>query len=384
MARIVVSGYMIRYPLAGSLLAYFHYVLGLRRLEHRVTYIEESGWEGSCYDPLTNASGNSPQSGLAILRDVLARHDLDVPVYYVDRAGGAVYGGSRADVRRELADADLLLNLGGVCWLDEFALCRHRILIDMDPLFTQAGLFASKILGDYHVHLSYGMNIGRPGCTIPTSGYAWRGTVPPVVPELWSACPPGKVFTTIAQWSSYGAVEHEGESYGQKDVEFLRLLHVPRSMQQPLELALSGGSNDLWKQLELAGWSIIDGGNISRDLDRYRRYVCGSRGEFSAAKQAYVKTRSGWFSDRTVCYLAASRPVVIQDTGQSDWMSVGRGVLTFSTPEEAVDCLARVNADYDEHSRTARQIAMELFDYRRVLPRLMDTASTASPEEASS
>src|SRR3954466_15981977 len=218
MAKIVVSGYMIRYPLSGLLLAYFQYVLGLHRLGHEVIYIEESGWPGSCFDPATCRFSNDPRPGIKRLRALLAQFDASsIQIYYVNRESGAVHGGTSADVRRDMAEADALLNLGGVCWLDEFMLCRHRIFLDMDALFTQVGLFGAKLLGDYHVHLSYGMNIGKPQCTIPTAGYEWRGTVPPVIPELWSPAPPAEAFTTVAHWSAYGGVEYDGKTYGQKD-----------------------------------------------------------------------------------------------------------------------------------------------------------------------
>jgi hypothetical protein len=371
MAKIVVSGYMVRYPLGGLMLAYFHYLLGFHRLGHRVVYIEESGWPQSCYDPETDSPSSDPQPGLKVVRALLEQHDLPIPVYYVDRATGETNGGTRDDVRRELAESDVLLNLGGVCWLDEYSLCRKRILLDMDPLFTQVDFFANKVLGDYHVHLSYGMNIGRPGCTVPTMDYTWRGTVPPVACELWSGKPPGEVFTTVATWSGYGQLEYQNQTYGQKDVEFQRLIDLPKHTPQPLEIVMSGGE-EIRDNFRAAGWSILDSGDITRNLDRYMNYVRGSRGEFSAAKNAYVKTRCGWFSDRTVCYLASSRPVAIQDTGIADWLPTGRGVLTFSTLAEAADCLARINADYETHSRAARELATQYFDYRTVLPRILD------------
>src|SRR5437763_9199581 len=152
MAKIVVSGYMIRYPLSGLLLAYFQYVLGFHRLGHEVVYIEDSGWPGSCFDPQTCKFSDDPRPGIRTLRALLAQHNASIKIYYVNRETGTVHGGTSDDIRRDMADADLLLNLGGVCWLDEFMLCRHRVFLDMDPLFTQVGLFGAKLLGDYHVH----------------------------------------------------------------------------------------------------------------------------------------------------------------------------------------------------------------------------------------
>ncbi len=373
MARIVVCGYMIRHPSPGNLLAFFHYVLGLRRLGHDVLYLEESGWSYSCYDPVTGDYGDDPGAGLRIVRALMAEHAVPSPVCYVNRDSGHVEGVDWAEVKRMLAAADLLLNVGGVCWLPEFTLCRRRALIDMDPLFTQAGRFGAWLLNEHHVHFSYGVNIGRPGCTIPTAGVDWLPTVPPVVPELWegASAAPNAPLTTIANWSAYGAITYQGEHYGQKDEEFLRLLDLPSRTSQRLELALSGADPEVLEQLRAAGWMIRNSGEVNTDMPAYQAYISSSRGEFSAAKHAYVKTRSGWFSDRSVCYLAAGLPVIVQDTGFSDWLPTGRGVLGFSSVEEAADCIERVNGKYLAQRHAARGIAERTFSHTVVLPRLL-------------
>jgi len=258
----------------------------------------------------------------------------------------------------------------------------------MDPLFTQVGQFGAWMLDDHHVHFSYGTNIGRPGCTIPTAGIDWLPTVPPVVPDIWQVREPGhaaeanggasdNAFTTVANWSAYGAVTYRGERYGQKDEEFLRLLDLPSQTKARLELALSGASSEEMARLQGAGWSVRNAGEVSADIPTYQAYIAGSRGEFSAAKHAYVKTRSGWFSDRSVCYLAAGRPVVLQDTGFSDWLPTGRGIVAFSSTRDAADCLERVAAEYPEHCRAAAQIVAKVFSYDVVLPQLLEYALEA-------
>jgi hypothetical protein len=376
MARIVVCGYMLRHPVAGNLFAFFHYVLGLCRLGHEVVYLEESGgWENSCYDPVRQTYSDNPDPGFAIVRAVMVRTGAEVPLGYVHRESGTVRGMQQEMLRQTLREADLLLNVGGLCWLPDFLLCRRRALVDMDPLFTQVGRFGGGVLGEHHVHFSYGANIGRPGCTAPSAGFHWLPAVPPVVPDLWQGVPPREAapFTTVASWNAYGSVTYQNEAYGQKDQEILRLLDLPARTSQGLELALSGGL-DVRARLRAAGWSVRDGAEVSQDVDTYRAYIAGSRGEFSAAKHAYVKSRSGWFSDRSVCYLAAGLPVILQDTGVSDWLPTGHGVLAFSSPDEAVDCLERVTADYPTHCRAAREIAASVFDYRVALPRLLEAA----------
>jgi hypothetical protein len=308
---------------------------------------------------------------------LFGEHRLDVPLSYVDRDSGTVHGTDWEELKRTLAAADLLLNVGGVCWLPEFGLCRRRALIDMDPLFTQVGRFGAWLLDDHHVHFSYGANIGRTGCTVPTAGVDWLPTVPPVVVDLWDGpvASSNGAFTTIANWSAYGDVIHQGERYGQKDEEFLRLLDLPGHTAQPLELVLAGVPEEVRERLRRAGWLVRGAGEpVGTEVPAYRAYIKSSRGELSAAKHAYVTTRSGWFSDRSVCYLAAGRPVVVQDTGFGDWLPTGRGVLAFSSVDEAADHLERVNAEYDAHRRAALEVAARMFAHDVVLPRLVDAA----------
>ena len=378
MARIVVCGYMIRHPVAGNMLAYFQYILGLCRLGHQVVYVEESGWPRSCYDPQTQRYGDDPAAGLRATRALFAACGLSVPVYYVNRASGQAVEGSRAAVEAALEDADLLLNVGGVCWLPAFRRCRRRALIDMDPVFTQLGQFGGALLAEHHTHFSYGANIGRPGCGIPTAGVAWRPTAPPVVPEFWAAgpAPPDAPFTTIANWRAYGAGRQGEILYGQKNKEFLRLGALPARVPQALELALAGAGPAVVRRLTAAGWAVRDARGISGDVDAYQAYIRGSRGEFSVAKHAYVITHSGWFSDRSVCYLASAARL-LQDTGFGDWLPTGEGVLTFSSVEEAAASIRRMNADYKAHCRAAREIAEQVFSYRRVLPKLLEAALDA-------
>ena len=378
MARIVVCGYMIRHPLAGNLMAYFQYLLGLRRLGHDVMYLEESGWSSSCYDPERQAYGEDPSTGLRKVHELMALCGVDIPVCYVHRESGRTWGMEPVEMRRVISGADLLLNVGGVCWLADFLLCERRALVDMDPFFTQVGRFASEGLDEYQVYFTYGANIGGADCHIPTNGKTWLATVPPVAPEIWAANPTvseephDAAFTTVANWSAYGAVEYQGARYGQKDQEFLGLGDLPRKSGHKLQLALSNADSDAVRRLERSGWLLVDAAEVSKDIETYRNYITESRGEFSVAKNAYVRTNSGWFSDRSVCYLAAGRPVIMQDTGFSDWLPTGEGVLAFSTVDEALACIERVNSRYSVNCRTARELAEEVFSYKVVLPAMLE------------
>ncbi len=375
---------MVRHPVAGNMFAFFHYVLGLHRLGHQVAYLEEVGWPNSCYNPADRTHSDDPSEGLRRTHALMRTYGVDIPIIYVDKASGRVEGASWEDVKGILSAADLLLNIGGVCWLPEFRLCHRLALVDMDPLFTQARRFGAEGLANYHTYFSYGVNIGQPDCVIPTMGINWLATVPPVALDLWHGATASSdaPLTTIANWTAYGPVTHEGERYGQKDEEFLRILNLPDLTPQRLELAVSGASAQVMERFKSAGWSARDGDAVSLDTATYRAYICSSRGELSVAKNAYVKTRSGWFSDRSVCYLAAGLPVILQDTGFSDWLPAGQGVLAFTSVGEAADCIQKVNSDYAGHRRTAREIAERVFDYRVVLPRLLDTALATSQAAA--
>jgi hypothetical protein len=389
--KIIVAGYMIRYPLAGMMMAFFHYLLGLSRLGHRIIYVEESGWPDACYDPWTGGYSNDPSAGLNALMRLAERFGLDSTTFcYVDRETGETSGISMGNLRGHLASADLLLNIGGTCSLPEFELCRRRALIDMDPVFTQAGRFGGRDLSEYDAHFSYGANIGFPECSVPDAGLHWYPTIPPVVPELWSdqADQPAESasLTTVCNWSAYGAIEYAGEHYGQKDEEFMRLGDMPRRSRELLELALSGADAAVQAKLREWGWKLRDATEVTIDFDAYADYIDRSRAEFSVAKHAYVRTQSGWFSDRSVCYLASGRPVVLQDTGIGRWLPASPAVLTFSTPEQALECLESMRSDYRLRCRSARDLANDLFGSEVVLPKLLETAfsSVSVPARADS
>jgi hypothetical protein len=376
MALVVVTGYMIRHPVAGNVWAFFHYVLGLKLLGHKVIYLEESGWSNSVYNPWKQEWQEDPQVGIDVVRGLITEHHIEVPVYYVNRESGQTTGGTWSEIKQALREADLLINIGGVCWLPEFRLCRRRVLIDMDPFFTQIGKFGSEGITEYHAYFSYGGNIGKTDCPIPTLGIDWHPIVPPVVPEVWEGVSPDgdAPLTTFANWKAYGNVTYEGEEYGQKKEEFLRILHLPEYTSQKLDLALAGVSDEETAQLEKAGWLIRSAEEVGVKLESYKNYILNSRGEFSVAKNAYVKTNSGWFSDRSVCYLAAGLPVIVQETGFSNFLPTGRGILSFSTLAEAAQAIGSVNSDYSEHRNAAREIAENVFGYRVVLTKILEAA----------
>jgi hypothetical protein len=216
-------------------------------------------------------------------------------------------------------------------------------------------------------HFTFGANIGTPACAVPTSGFSWHHTWQPVVMDLWhSSEPPGDRFTTVMTWK----IESFTDVDGNKDREFVKFIDLPSRTTSRFELAVNGPQ----QLLRAHGWPTVDAMGVSRSLWDYRRFIQRSRAEFGVAKHAYVAHRSGWFSDRTECYLAAGRPAVVQDTGWSAHLPSGTGLIGFVTPEEAIEALARVEADYETHARRAAEIAKEHFDASRVLPRFLEVA----------
>jgi hypothetical protein len=313
--------------------------------------------------------------GVLMLRDAMQRFDLAERWVYRD-ARQTYHGLPACEAHEAIIQSDLLVNLSGVTWFDGFEHITRRVFIDEDPAFTQ---FRATRDNEYrnllksHQHLySYGHNIGQPACTIPTGELCWQPGCQPIVLGEWQTQFDVRYesFTTVMSWNAYGNVEYEGEVYGQKSHEFPKVMGLPHRVQQRFELAVSGEDVPT-RELAERGWMISDPLWVSRTIDSYRNYIQRSRGEFSVAKQAYVKTRSGWFSDRSAAYLASGKPVVLQDTGYSSWLPVGEGLLSFTNLDEAAAAVEAVNSDYVRQCRGARLIAEEYFDAHRVLGEML-------------
>jgi hypothetical protein len=288
---------------------------------------------------------------------------------------GGYHGRSAEEVRRWCADADLFLNLSGGCWFwrDEYRRIPRKAFIDSDPGFTQLAIAKQvpwyvEFFEGFDRHFTFGANIGTPASTVPTGPFRWRHTWQPITLDQWETeLAPRDRFTSVMTWQ----IESFTDVGGNKDQEFIRYLDLPARTSQPFELAVNGPR----ALLEEHGWGPVDAMGVSRTPWEYRDFIHRSRAEFGVAKHTYVATRSGWFSDRTQCYLASGRPALVQDTGWTDHLPHGEGLLAFATPEEALAGIDRINGDYARHARRAREIAREHFDARRVLGRLLEEVS---------
>jgi len=263
---------------------------------------------------------------------------------------------------------------------EEHLKCPVRIFVDTDPVFEQAKVASGnadslEYLGLHTHHFTYGENLGEADCPIPLSHFQWRKTRPPIALEFWPvptdrSC---RRFTTIATWHNRGKnVCFRGDTYHwSKHLNFLRLADLPMRTPQELELAVEIDEPAELAAFQRNGWVLTNPLAVSRDIDVYHDYICGSRGEFTVSKDVVTRTRSGWFSDRSACYLAAGKPVVTQETAFSKYIPTGRGLFAFSTAEEVLAALDVINRDYTAHARAAHEIAREYFDSRKMLAHML-------------
>jgi hypothetical protein len=371
--KIVCSGHLIRHPVGGHSWHHLQYLLGFQRLGHEVTFFEDYGWPHSCYDPGRGEMTADPSYGISYLLDLLRPHGLEDRWCYLAEDGTS-YGMPRERLAQLCRECDVYFNLSGINWIEELEECRRRVLVDTDPVFTQIG---GHGLGGpftrYHTLFTYGENVHRPRCDMPTGGALWLPTRQPVVLDQWPADigDPSAPFTTVVNWSAFGDREHNGRVYGQKDREFEPFFSLPRHAGEKMGMTVSGPAA-VRERLVDGGWKLSDPLRVTRDPWTYQRYLRTSRAEFGVAKHGYVSTRCGWFSDRSSAYLATGRPAIVQDTGFSDFLPHGEGLLAYRTPDEAVTAIRRLADNYDAHCRAARALTEEYFDARWVLTDLLE------------
>jgi hypothetical protein len=378
--KIVVLGMMSRHPVAGIVWLTMQYLIGLERLGYETYYVESHGATPKMF---MRDSDDGSLLAAGFIDEVMRRFDLGGRwALHALHSDGRCYGMSEEALKELYRSAALLLNLhGGTTPLPEHVATGRLVYLGTDPVLREVELYHDvqetiDLFEQHSVLFTWGENYGQPDCRVPVSSrFRFIPTRQPVVVELWDAEKPGEgaAFTTIAGWQQlWREIELDGDVYHwSKHLEFMKFLELPSRTDQALELALSGVDEADARLLQAHGWRVRDAAELSGDLDAYRRYISGSRAEFTVAKDQNVRLRSGWFSDRSASYLASGRPVVTQDTGFGNILPTGCGLFGFLTLEEAVVAVEAINSDYHRHSRAASDLAREYFDSDVVLERLL-------------
>lgn len=374
--RIVLSGMIAGDPnQGGATWAVLQYLLGFQRLGHEVCFIEPV--KETALRPVGAGLENSLNA--PYFRRVAADFGLEHSALLLAGTRQTV-GLPYDELLRVSRRADLLVNISGLL-TDEalIATIPRRIYLDLDPAFIQLWHAVQGIDMHFagHTHfVTIGQAIGRPGCEVPTCGLDWITTPQPIVLEHWPVA--GAIshdaLTTVGNWRGYGSIEHQGVFYGQKAHSLRRFITLPTRTREKLLLALAvhpGEGKDLAALAE-NGWELVDPSRVAGTPADYQRFIQGSRAEFGIAKSGYVESRCGWFSDRSLCYLASGRPVLAQETGFRRFVPAGEGLFSFETIEEVLAGVEELKRDYPRHARAARAIAEAYFDSDKVLTRLLE------------
>jgi hypothetical protein len=380
--KIIVFGILFFYPLAGVTYQFLHYLLGLRRLGYDPYYVEDSArW---IYDPALNDISPDVTGNIQRVLPALKAHGFEDRWVFRGRyPGGGCHGMSEAALLQLYREADALLNVTGAQEIrEEHLACPRRIYVESDPFVSQVKVARGDpgmidLLAAHDRHFTFGENLGAASCDVPVDRFDWLPTRQPVSMDLWNRGPAvgGNTYNTITTWHNKGKdIEYRGDTYyWTKDREFEKFLDLPLRRPLPFELAATV-DRSVAEKLRGHGWTQTDSLEMSRNTDRYLGYIQGSRGEFTVARDQYVRPRTGWFSDRSACYLAAGRPVITQETGFSRHLPTGCGLFGFATMDQILAALDAIESNYERHCRAAREIAAEYFATEKVLGSLMQRA----------
>jgi len=357
-------------------------VAGLRRLGHDVYYFETtSSWP---YDPIQQSRVCESDYSVRYLAKVAESFGLAARWAYRRSYGDkAWFGLERARAEELLAHADVVLNVAGATRFAEEGLAVGRLVyFGTDPVLHEIA-FANGVedirtlIEEHHEFVTYGENIGSSDCPVPSLSPLHARTRQPVLLDVWEDGQPSREeFTTVCNWRQDGRdIVFRGETYfWSKHYEFLKFIDLPKRLHQQLELAmgLTNVEPAVQCMLRSYGWRLVDAHSFTMDPWPYRDYVLASRGEFTVAKDQNVRLRSGWFSERSACYLAAGRPVITQDTGFDKFIPTGEGLFAFNTMDDILTAFEAISSDYARHSRAARALAEEYFGAETVLTKLLN------------
>ncbi len=369
--KIVVAGTIGRSGIGGQAWATMQYLLGFRALGHEVFYLEDCGKSSWVYNWEKAEWTTELDYPAHYVGSCLLPHDLR----WIYRTDEGSRGAALEDFLEFCTTADLLLMRAVPLWVwrEEYTRPKGRAFIDVDPGFTQISIAngdqgLAEGIARCERRFTVGQKIGDVKCAAPTDGGPWLKTLPPVFLPEWPLADCDAVqFSTIVRWQGFKEVTFNGVSYGQRNAEFPKLQHLPRRTRQAFRIAQMGVDP---KTLEAHGWDVVPGEIISKTPHSYREFIQQSRGELGIPKHGYVAMRGGWISDRSVCYLASGRPVVIGDTGAQ--VGTGEGFQTFTDLDSALAAIENVNRDYKKHRLAARRLAEDTFATDKVLPKLLE------------
>jgi hypothetical protein len=384
--RIVVMGFMGSMPIAGVIWQHIHYIVGLQRLGHDVYYIEDSA--RIPYNPETfEVTNEFDYVGWLLSRlaqEFGFKNRWAFCARYLSRNPTA--GLPLKAIRQLYREADAILNICGTQEFNDDLLVSNRILyIESDPGVEQIKIDKGvrstiEYLRRHRALFTFGENVGTKMFPVPLHGFKWLPTRQPVVTDFWKtnrAPSRTAVFTSIANWSTSGLkdITWRGSKYlWSKSREFLRFINAPKASGETFELATNVEDENTRRRFERSGWRLCCPLQMSVDYWLYRNYIRRSKGEFTVAKDQYVRLNTGWFSDRSACYLAAGRPVIIQETGFTKNYGGEIGLISFRSWGEIVDAVEAINGDYAKHSRAARILAREVFEAENVVRSILDRA----------
>src|SRR5437667_634526 len=384
--RIVVMGFMGSMPIAGVIWQHIHYIVGLQRLGHDVYYVEDSA--RIPYNPETFEVTTEFDYTAGLLNRLAREFEFRNRWAFCARylTGNPTAGLRLKRIRQLYRDADAILNICGAQEFNDDLLVSDRILyIESDPGVEQIKIDKGvkstiQYLGRHHALFTFGENIGTKSFPVPTHGLKWLPTRQPVVTDLWRtrrSPPRTAVFTSVANWSTSGLkdITWRGKKYlWSKSREFLRFISAPSKAGETFEMATNIDDTKTRRKFEQNNWHLTSPLQMSVDYWLYRDYIQRSTGQFTVAKNKNSRFETGWFSDRSGCYLAAGRPVVTQETGFTKNYGGKAGLLSFRSVGEIVDAVEEVNRDYANHSRAAYDIAREFFEAEKVLKSILDCA----------
>jgi hypothetical protein len=376
---VLANGSLAKYPQGGGHWSVFlQYVSGLNALGHDVFWLEL----------LKTTGDNSRDQKLIRTFLIRFRHygfgtRCALLLVHTDYADATLdmaepYGVDKCQIQEVIRRADLLWNFCGTLRQPFLSLFKRRALIDLDPGMLQIPALDTDLgVSDHEIVLTVGSKIGEPDCQVPTLGRPWHRFMPFIHLPLWRVAPdPGEqaAFTSITQWTWDEIWYGKRVLSTSKRDAFLRYLEMPQRTGRAFELSANIHPRDITGDRELLlnmGWKLVHPHRVARSPAIYQEYIHRSRAEFSCPKPIYRELKTGWFSDRSACYLASGRPVLAEDTGFSEHLPTGRGLLCFNNLEEALAGVAEIDGNYPKHMRAARELAEEYLDSGKQLPAML-------------